>query len=665
MSEAIHYSRGANKHDNTPAQLEAEDFAQFCDAVLADQAKQKGLQWVAAPCAIAPDDAKHRGTSSMAAAIGRPHRCSECVGPRRWLGFDVDQIPGEEAQHALIAVLQPYSGLAWSTHSHTREAPRLRVLLELDTPGDRTQIIAASQAMRARIDVQLKAAGYSVGWDAACDRPEQPLYLPPVGGESYPLQGAALCLAELVDEAARPAPVAAPIALPPGIVEGDAWAAGALQRAVQQVSSTPPGDRNRVLNCEAYSLGGFVGAGRLNRERVVEAFEAATSGWDNPAKTRGTIRGAIASGMAKPRIDGMPAVQDAVLRLVPLDGFMEEPDEDWPCVVAPILPRRVTTLLGGHGGVGKSMLGLTFAAHVAAGQTWGPLQVERGRAVFLSFEDEAKVVRQRLRRIAEVYSMAPAALLANLAIFDGSDAETELAIEHPDGMGLDFTPMMGLVAEATQGAALVVIDNASDTYGGNENQRRQVRAFIRRLAKIAKANDGALILLAHIDKAAAKGGGKSNSYSGSTQWNNSVRSRLALVESDEAGIELLHEKANYGPRVEPMILQRGERGVLVPVPAAEVAASRAVTEALVAQADADAVLALMHRATDIPTATTGQRTSWHVLSLLPEAPAWLKAKAGKRRLEAALLVLEREGQIAQVERKTANRHTVLRWSVGG
>lgn len=664
LSQAIRYSRGANKHDNTPAQFEAEDFAQFCDAVLADQAKAKGLQWIAAPCGIAPDDARHRGSESMAAAIGKPHRCGECVGSRRWLGFDADEIKDAEAFHALVAVLHRYSGLVWTTHSHTATAPRCRVLLELDVPGDRAQIIAASQAMRARIDGQLSAARYgAVGWDSACDRPEQPLYLPPVGGEFYLLEGDPLCLGELVDATAKPKKPE-PVTLPAGIVEGDAWAVGALQRATQTVADTDPGERNKILNREAYGLGGFVGAGRLNCERVIASLDAATAEWDNPAKTRGTIRGGIAAGMAQPRLDGMPAPQEASLQLVSLAGLMDEAEEPWPHVLACYFPRRVVTLLGGHGGVGKSMLALVLAAHVAAGRPWGPLAVERGRVVFLSFEDEAKVLRQRLRRIIEVYGLPAGDVFANLALFDGSAAETELALEQSNG-GLEFTPMLGLVSDAVRGAALAIIDNASDTYGANENERRQVRAFIRRLAREAKSNDSAVVLLAHIDKQAAKGGGKGNNYSGSTQWHNSVRSRLALVESEEEGTQCLHEKANYGPRHDPVTLQRGAGGVLAPIPAAVVAAERTAAQALLAQADADVVLELMRAAGDVPTATTGPRTSWSVLSLLPEAPAWLRTKPGKRRLEAALLVLERGGHIAQVERKTASRHTVMRWSVGG
>jgi len=355
------------------------------------------------------------------------------------------------------------------------------------------------------------------------------------------------------------------------------------------------------------------------------------------------------------------------LRPVSLANVMQASKDDWPCVVSFYFPRRVTTLLGGHGGVGKSMLALILAAHVAAGRPWGGLEVDHGRAVYLSFEDEADVVLQRLRRIIEHYELSPDAVQAHLRVFDGSDAETELAVD-VDG-DLVFTPMMGVVTETAHGAALLIIDNASDTYGGNENERRQVRGFIRRLAKDAKANDGAVVLLAHVDKQAAKGSGRGNNYSGSTQWHNSVRSRLALVESDEAGIELLHEKANYGPKHEPVALQRVEGGVMEPIPAAVAAANRSATRAMLADADADAVLdvmvALFTTGATIPTAETGQRTTWHVLNEAPELPEHLRGRAGKDRVKAAVMANERAGRIRRETYRTVDHKDRQRWALAG
>ena len=354
------------------------------------------------------------------------------------------------------------------------------------------------------------------------------------------------------------------------------------------------------------------------------------------------------------------------LRGVSLADVMTADESAWPHVMDFYLPRRVVTLLGGHGGVGKSMLSLIIAAHVAAGRPWGALGVEQCRVVFLSFEDEGEIVRRRLRRIIEAYELPLAGVIESLAVFDGSDAQTELVLESAGGGDLEFTPMMGLVSEAVRGAGLIVIDNASDTYGANENTRLLVRKFIRRLAEDAKANDAAVMLLAHIDKQAAKGGGKGNNYSGSTQWHNGSRSRLALVDSDEAGIELLHEKANYGPKHEPVSLQRGERGVLSPVPAAAAAAAKAMTKNLTTQADAENVLgvmtALIGSNVDIPTAETGQRTTYHVLSLAPEMPAHYRGAAGKERVKAAVMSLERSGRICRETYKRDSK-TRERWTL--
>ena len=112
------------------------------------------------------------------------------------------------------------------------------------------------------------------------------------------------------------------------------------------------------------------------------------------------------------------------------------------------------------------------------------------------------------------------------------------------------TGNMQTLGELVGSATLIVIDNASDAFDANENDRRQVRAFIRMLAQIARKNDAGFLLLAHIDKDAAKNGARNNSYSGSTGWHNGPRSRLALVE-DHGKIELKQEKLNIGKMAPP------------------------------------------------------------------------------------------------------------------
>ena len=55
---------------------------------------------------------------------------------------------------------------------------------------------------------------------------------------------------------------------------------------------------------------------------------------------------------------------------------------------------------------------------------------------------------------------------------------------------------------------LLILDNASDAFGGDENSRRQVRAFIKGLTRMVRGHGGAVLLLAHIDKNAARFGGQ-------------------------------------------------------------------------------------------------------------------------------------------------------------
>ncbi len=181
-------------------------------------------------------------------------------------------------------------------------------------------------------------------------------------------------------------------------------------------------------------------------------------------------------------------------------------------VVEGLVPRKVLTLLGGHGEAGKTYLGLVIAAHVACGFPFAGLAVQQSRVVFLSFEDDTYIMRWRLQKIAQAYGLPFALLRENLRVYDGSDCDdTAFAYEAPFTRDLVMSPLFEKACQMTDGAGLVLIDNASDTYDADENNRRNVRRFVRVLArKIARRNNAGLILLAHIDKNAAKFGSSGN-----------------------------------------------------------------------------------------------------------------------------------------------------------
>ena len=315
-------------------------------------------------------------------------------------------------------------------------------------------------------------------------------------------------------------------------------------------------------------------------------------------------------------------------------------------LIQTILPRGAVTLLGGHGEAGKSYLGLVIGAHVACGRDWGGLIVNPGKVLVVSMEDDAGILLHRLQNIALECGLDPAAMLRNLNIIDASDSPPlaqEAVVD--GGKVLRVTPAGARFAAMAKGYDLIVVDNASDAYAASEIDRALVRAFIKRLGRIAKENKGALLLLVHIDKAAAKNGSQNQSYSGSTAWHNSARSRLALVvpQNDSASASLVHEKSNFGPRLEaPIPIMRSATGV--PYPAAQVDLTQA--KALTATGDDDAVLAAIRAAVaadrTVPTATTGPATAWHVLRTYPELSANLKKPQGKNLVDEAIIRLHRQ-----------------------
>jgi hypothetical protein len=199
---------------------------------------------------------------------------------------------------------------------------------------------------------------------------------------------------------------------------------------------------------------------------------------------------------------------------------------------------------------------------------------------------------------------------------------------------------------------LVVIDNASDAYDADENHRRSVRGFIRKLAEIARESGAAILLLAHIDKAAARNGASGNSYSGSTAWHNSVRSRLALIERGPGlpGIELVHEKANFGRRIDSILLRFDEHGVLIP--ADPVDSTR----------DDAGLLACLSRAITggdiINAARSGPTSTFAICRTLPGFPESLAEPTAFWR---ALAKLTESGSIIRESYRNENRKTKERW----
>lgn len=325
-------------------------------------------------------------------------------------------------------------------------------------------------------------------------------------------------------------------------------------------------------------------------------------------------------------------------------------------VMESYLPRREVTLLGGHGGAGKSQLALTWVAHIACGQPWAGVPVAQGRCLVMSLEDGPEVVRYRLKRICRAYGLPIDHVIANVRVHCSS-SDNPLAVEHTAAgvRSLVFTRAFDEVRELSAGMDCICIDNASDAYAGDEIIRRQVRAFVSGLGRLAAERNAAVLLLVHIDKAAARNGADPESYSGSTAWHNSARSRIAIAHKrDEGTIVLQHAKANHAQR-RPDVVLEFQSGVIVPVERSQ------VVESLERNNDDDQLVAALraarHYGITIPAAEAGPRTWFHVLDDLQEfAP--FQRNNGRKRARQAMARLKRAGTVAVTTRQTAQRKQV-------
>jgi len=219
------------------------------------------------------------------------------------------------------------------------------------------------------------------------------------------------------------------------------------------------------------------------------------------------------------------------------------PSRQW--YIPDLIPMKQVTLLSGDGGVGKSLLALQLAAAGAMSVETLGLEPWAGRVLYLGAEDEADEFHRRLADIAKSLGGD----LSDLHLFRLLPAaEMDAMLSQPDRTGtMQPTPLWQRFAEYAKGyePKLIVLDTSADLFGGDEIKRGQVRQFIAMLRKLAMEIDCAIVLLSHPSVQGMQSG---TGLSGSTAWNNSVRSRLYLTaDKDDEDLRVLKGmKSNYG-----------------------------------------------------------------------------------------------------------------------
>lgn len=246
---------------------------------------------------------------------------------------------------------------------------------------------------------------------------------------------------------------------------------------------------------------------------------------------------------------GLAAQRAGAANAAPLDGWVDvfslletpAPAQEW--LVDGWIPKDVVTLLTGDGEAGKSIIGLQLCLATALGTEWLGMPVEHGRAMFVSAEDDIGEAHRRLERL----------MPGGVSGANGPDGPggpdrrggfllwpiaggTDLALAAGGKNGaLAFTPRFAACERAIRAfrPAVVVLDTLGILFGGQENDRAQVQAFVSGVQKWALEAHAAIVVIGHPSKSGMESG---LGYSGSTAWNNAVRSRLYLKKVKDGNV---------------------------------------------------------------------------------------------------------------------------------
>ena len=401
--------------------------------------------------------------------------------------------------------------------------------------------------------------------------------------------------------------------------------------------------------------------------------EAQRQGWINPSSNAAQLPRIAAPASES----GFELLERLCINWGASDG-VEVPD-----LIADLAADEDVTLLGGHGGVGKSFLALQMACAVALGDEVLGHSARQSRVLYYSAEDGRKRLTRRLRSMEKQFGYDAEKLKSSLKVIDASEQEPLYGeTTEPSSDGKRFVKLLGPRADFANlqkmveafDPQLVVIDGASDTFDGNEIVRREVRGFIKMLRRVHPARKVGVLLLVHIDRSSARGhASNDDGYAGSTAWHNSCRRRIFLQHEvkkskDDSG-EVIITEERFVLRV--MKNQDGQ-----PAPDMELLRDESGLWRLGIRIDVDALTGngADHAAT-IARLIQGYyaRGTYISTSLAPNAPtgayATLKndpqfpSGLSKKRTIELVRRLERDGILSKEPYQRANRGWAERWMV--
>ena len=380
-----------------------------------------------------------------------------------------------------------------------------------------------------------------------------------------------------------------------------AYGEAALNGEIAKAAGARRGQRNEALNKAAFSLGQLAGGGALSSSDVEDRLYGAAqaSGLvadDGERAVRATIASGLEAGVRQLRDipAGRRRYRPGRPRQGPDEARLEPPQAEQaqeripPRIIRPTLffgrepPRRrwivpdwipygAVTGLYGRDGLGKSLIAQQLQTGTALGASWLGVPVDPIVSLGVYCEDDEDELGRRQQPINAEYGCALDGRLDAVHWMSRLGEDNILMTFTSKGVG-ELTDFHGEVVAAALDvkAKLVIIDAATDAFGGSdENNRGQARQFVQiALYQIARKIRGAVLCNAHPSRAGVLSG---SGESGSTGWSAAFRSRLYFYEPEPEANEprdydarvLERMKANYAAPGARLTV-RYHKGVFVP-----------------------------------------------------------------------------------------------------
>jgi hypothetical protein len=170
-------------------------------------------------------------------------------------------------------------------------------------------------------------------------------------------------------------------------------------------------------------------------------------------------------------------------------------------VVKNLIHRGDTSVMIAPGGVGKSTIALTWAAHIAAGAHLAPgwETKQRGKVLVMNLEDTRDTLSERLEALCGEYGLNPRIVIPGLCLVTAEDFPFRLTLDSRCNLNMDH---INLLIEKVSNPEVVaaIYDPLVLVHDADEKDNGAMARVMRALLAIGRTADIGQLIVHHVTK---------------------------------------------------------------------------------------------------------------------------------------------------------------------